>query len=155
MEEDNRIETIARGICVKDGMVLLCRGRRAGNLYFPGGHVEFGETGAYALEREVMEELGMESRAGAFLGCCEHRFVQEGSGEHAEVNLVYALDIPAADPHAKAVAREEWIDFEWIPAAGLAASAVEPAALRKVAIEWLADSAACAGRLVSTPSLRR
>lgn len=153
--EENRIETIARGICVKNGKVLLCRGKKAGNLYFPGGHIEFGETGAYALEREVMEELGMESRAVAFLGCCEHRFIQEGSGDHAEINLVYELDIPAADPMAGADAKEDWIDFEWMDAGDLAESAVEPAVLRQVALEWLAHSEDAAGRIVSTPSLAR
>ena len=51
--EERRIETIARGICVKGGSVLICKGLKAGNLYFPGGHIEFGETGRYALEREI------------------------------------------------------------------------------------------------------
>ena len=112
----NRIETIARGICVKGGKVLLCRGRKAGNLYFPGGHIEFGEKGATALEREVLEETGLASKAVAFLGVCEHRFVQNGSEDHAEINLVYALDIPDADPARPVEAKEGWIAFDWIDA---------------------------------------
>lgn len=153
--KEKHIETIARGICVKNGHVLLCKGRKAGNLYFPGGHIEFGETGAFALEREVMEELGLESKAGEFLGCCEHRFIQQGSGEHAEINLVYALDIPGADPSRQAVAKESWIAFEWMPLDELRDSAVEPAVLRNVAARWLEAKGIAAERLVSTPSLIR
>ena len=144
----NRIETIARGICVKGGKVLLCRGRKAGNLYFPGGHIEFGEKGATALEREVLEETGLASKAVAFLGVCEHRFIQNGSEDHAEINLVYALDIPDADPARPVEAKEGWIAFDWIDAGELADSAVEPAALRRVALQWLADSGAAASRIV-------
>lgn len=142
------IETIARGICAKGGKVLLCRGRKAGNLYFPGGHIEFGERGAEALEREVLEETGLVSRATAFLGVCEHRFVQNGCEDHAEINLVYALEIPDADPETPVAAREDWIAFDWIPASELASSAVEPAALRKVALDWLDASSAASGRIV-------
>lgn len=153
--EEKHVETIARGICEKDGMVLLCRGRKAGNLYFPGGHIEFGETGAYALEREILEETGLASRATAFLGCCEHGFVQEGSGEHAEINLVYAVDIPDAVAGAPVPAQESWIEFLWMPSAELAASAVEPAVLRDAALGWLHGARDGAPRLVSTASLRR
>lgn len=150
--EEHRIETISRGVCIKGGRVLVCKGRKAGNLYFPGGHIEFGETGRRALEREMLEECGLESKAGAFLGVAEHLFVQEGE-DHAEINLVYALDVPAADPETPPSACEGWIAFEWIPAAQLADSAVEPAALRRVVLDWMASQDAAAERVVSTAGM--
>ncbi len=143
------IETIARGICVKDGHVLICRNRKVGNLYFPGGHIEFGETGAEALVREVREEMGVDSAAREFLGCCEHRFDQRGR-PHAEINLVYALEISSLAPGAPAPSCEDWIEFEWMPADRLADSAVEPAALRRRALDWHARRAAAADRLATT-----
>ena len=103
------IETIARGVCVKDGMILLCRAKGGKTTYLPGGHIEFGETGRQALVREVKEELGIDSRTGRFLGVVENSFVQHGR-PHAEINLVYELDLPA---DADVAAREEWIEFEW------------------------------------------
>ena len=143
------IETIARGVCVKDGHVLVCRNRKGGNLYFPGGHIEFGETGAEALVREVREEMGVESSAREFLGCCEHRFDQHGK-PHAEINLVYALEIPSLAPDEAVPSQEDWIAFEWMPVGELAGSAVEPAVLRGRVLDWHARRAIAADRLATT-----
>ena len=140
------IETIARGICVKDGHILICRNRKVGNFYFPGGHIEFGETGAEALEREVREEMGVESTAREFLGCCEHRFDQHGK-PHAEINLIYVLDIPSVSPGGAVPSCEDWIAFDWMPVGELASSAVEPAALRCCVLDWHANRDAASDRL--------
>ena len=103
------IEIIARGVCVQDGKILLCRAKGGATTYLPGGHVEFGETGRQALVREVKEELGVEAETGAFLGVVENAFEQRGK-PHAEVNLVYELKVPAGtSPRAL----EDWIAFEW------------------------------------------
>ena len=104
------IETIARGVCVKDGKVLLCRAKGGKSTYLPGGHIEFGETGREALVREVKEELGIASSAGAFLGVVENAFLQHGK-PHAEINLVYEMKIDDADVKSQ----EDWIEFEWRP----------------------------------------
>ena len=144
------IETIARGICVKDGHVLVCRNRKVGNFYFPGGHIEFGETGAEALAREVREEMGLDSTAQEFLGCCEHRFDQHGK-PHAEINLVYALEIPSIAPGRTVPSCEDWIAFEWMPVKELASSAVEPAVLRDRVLGWHGARAVAADRLATTP----
>ncbi len=148
------IETIARGICIKDGHVLVCRNRKVGNLYFPGGHIEFGETGAEALEREVREEMGVASHACEFLGCCEHRFDQHGR-PHAEINLVHALEIPSLAPDRPVPSREDWIAFAWMPLADLPGSIVEPAVLRERAAGWYAARTVAADRLATTPASSR
>ena len=144
------IETIARGICVKDGHVLVCRNRKVGNFYFPGGHIEFGETGAEALVREVREEMGLDSTAKEFLGCCEHRFDQHGK-PHAEINLVYALEIPSITPGQKTPSCEDWIAFEWMSVEELASSSVEPAVLRNRVLGWHTGRDVAADRLATTP----
>ena len=70
------IEVIARGVCVRDGKILLCRAKGGATTYLPGGHVEFGETGREALVREVKEELGVDAGTGEFLGVVENSFQQ-------------------------------------------------------------------------------
>lgn len=102
------IEIIARGVCVSDGKILLCRAKEGTTTYLPGGHVEFGETGRQALVREMREETGLEVRTGAFLGVVENVFEQAGK-PHAEVNLVYALTLPTQDVSSK----EDWVAFLW------------------------------------------
>ena len=102
------IEVIARGVCVIDGKILLCKAKGGKTTYLPGGHIEFGETGRQALVREIKEELGLDSTTGAFLGVVENSFLQHGK-PHAEINLVYELSLAAREVEA----REDWIEFEW------------------------------------------
>ena len=103
------IETIARGVCFKEGKILLCRAKGGSTTYLPGGHIEFGETGRQALVREVKEELGLDAQTGKFLGVVENTFTQHGK-PHAEINLVYEMILPL---DADIAAREDWIAFEW------------------------------------------
>ena len=119
------IETIARGVCIRDGMLLLCRAKGGSTTYLPGGHIEFGETGRQALVREVKEELGVEASAGRFMGVVENSFMQHGK-PHAEVNLVYELALDAPEPRAL----EDWIEFEWRPLSDL--GDLLPEAFRKL-----------------------
>jgi len=117
------IETIARGVAVVEGEILLCRAKGGSSTYLPGGHIEFGETGREALVREVREEMGIEARAGAFLGVVENTFVQHGR-KHAEINLVYTL---VFDRKPEAVAKEDWIEFVWWPLSRLREANLLPA----------------------------
>ena len=104
------IETIARGVAIIDGEVLLCRAKGGKSSYLPGGHIEFGETAREALVREIREEMGVEATAGKFLGAVENSFMQHGK-PHAEINLVFELKF-AEKPAA--AAKEDWIEFEWV-----------------------------------------
>ena len=123
------IEIIARGVCVQDGKILLCKAKGGATTYLPGGHVEFGETGRQALVREVKEEMGVDAETGAFLGVVENAFQQHGN-PHAEINLVYELKLPVA---TAACAREDWIEFEWRDLAHL--DDLLPAAFRRLSAD--------------------
>ncbi len=103
------IETIARGIFIRDGKILLCRGKGSSSTYLPGGHIEFGETGRAALVREMKEEMGVDAKVGAFRGVVENSFMQKGK-PHSEINLVYDMSFDDAN-EARSI--EGWIDFVW------------------------------------------
>ena len=123
------IETIARGVAIADGKLLLCRARGGATSYLPGGHIEFGETGREALVREIREELGVEAKAGEFLGVVENSFMQHGR-PHAEINLVYELSF--ASPLPEPESAEDWISFEWRDLSDLDGAGLLPEAFRRL-----------------------
>lgn len=126
------IETIARGVCAADGKVLLCKAKGGSSTYLPGGHIEFGETAAEALVREMKEESGQDVEVGKLLGVLENSFLQHGE-KHCEINLVYEMSLaPRRDGADSAVdAIEPWIEFEWRDIGDLASANLLPTEISK------------------------
>ena len=137
MKKRGEIEVLARGVVVVNGQLLLCHSKGARNRYLPGGHVEFMERAADALEREVLEEMGLRAKAGRFLGAVEHTFTQRGRS-HCEVNLIFEMAVRGLAPDTPPPSREASIEFLWIPLSGLARSRIEPYVLLAKLPGWLA-----------------
>lgn len=93
------IELIARGVLIDRGRVLCCQNLKHGNYYLPGGHVEFAEPAAVALQREFIEECGLPVLVGPLLQVDEHSFATR-KREHHEINLVFLVE-----PNPSAAAR--------------------------------------------------
>ena len=112
---EKHIETIARGVCIVDGKVLLCLPKDRSYSYLPGGHIEFGETGREALVREMKEETGLDATAGDLLGVVESSFVQKGE-KHCEINLIYEMrvPVPVISSSGGVQSQEDWICFDWV-----------------------------------------
>jgi ADP-ribose pyrophosphatase YjhB (NUDIX family) len=57
------------GVYIQGNQILLVQHQKNGQEYWllPGGGVEFGETAAAALERELVEETGLQTRSGKLL----------------------------------------------------------------------------------------
>ena len=108
---EKHIETIARGVCVSNGKVLLCYPKDRSYSYLPGGHIEFGETGREALVREMKEETGLDATAGDLLGVVESSVVQKG-----EINLIYAMEVKVKGEGEQwnVSSCEDWICFDWV-----------------------------------------
>ena len=113
---EQHIETIARGVCILNGKVLLCLPKDRSYSYLPGGHIEFGETGREALVREMKEETGLDATAGDLLGVVESSFVQKGE-KHCEINLIYEMRLrdEGRGMRDEVQALEDWICFDWVP----------------------------------------
>ena len=127
----NHIETIARGVCIVDGKVLLCLPRDRRYSYLPGGHIEFGETGREALVREMKEETGLDVTAGKLLDVVESQFVQNGE-QHCEINLIFAMSLKAPlSTDVPPPAREDWICFDWCPCDKISAMNLLPPEMKR------------------------
>lgn len=136
---NKHIEILVRGVCVKQGQLLVCQSKGAPNTYLPGGHVEWNEQAVVALKREIMEELGVKAGVKEFLGSVEHTFIQKGE-RHCEINLVFAMSIPSLSPENLPEACEDWIRFKWIPLSALGRNHLEPWPLRKLIGGWMKDA---------------
>jgi mutator protein MutT len=120
-----RPEVCVGAVILDDDRVLLIRrghGPAAGNWSLPGGRVEFGETMAEALVREVQEETGLEVALGDYIGHIEIL----GDDWHYVVHDFYATafdteDVVAGDDAAEAA----WIDLHAVPEMPLSAGLAE------------------------------
>ena len=84
------------GIFIRDEKVLLVRENLRGFEFtkFPGGGLEFGEGLLEGLSREILEELGMESRILGHFYTTD--FFQRSAfrGNEQLLSVYYRLDIP-------------------------------------------------------------
>ncbi len=139
------IEILARGVCVKGGKVLLCRNRKHGTVYLPGGHVDWGEDSRKALLREWQEELGVLGQAGRFLGVVEQIY-DARNGRTCEISLVFEVRCGAISAKANPPSAEAHLAFEWVPLKDLPTSGLLPVALARNLSKWMSKPAAAATR---------
>ena len=133
------IETIARGFLVSPRGVLVCSPASRVNCYLPGGHIEFGETGATALARELCEELGVRITVHEFLGAGENAFEQKKGEIHHEINLYYRMTCATIARRATLTSLEQHINFAWLPVDAFEDANLLPISLHSLIPHWLRD----------------
>jgi 8-oxo-dGTP diphosphatase len=113
-----RPEVCVGAVAVDDGRILLIRrgrGPAAGSWSVPGGRVEWGETLAEAVLRELAEETGLEGVCDELIGWVE----RIGDGHHHVILDFRVTVLEADDPVAGDDAAEAaWVSLDDI--AGLA-----------------------------------
>jgi 8-oxo-dGTP diphosphatase len=126
----HHIEVIVRAALFRRGYVLLCRNLESGHSYLPGGHIEFGESAAAALARELREEADLVAHNLSLALISENSFEAQGR-KHHELNLVFHvehLDSEAED--RPVISREPTIAFEWVDLASIQDLDVRPPAVK-------------------------
>jgi len=144
-KKKKEIETLARGVCVKSGKVLLCRNRKHGNIYLPGGHVDWGEDSRTALVREWREELGVPCKARRFLGVVEQKY-KARNGPCCEISLLFEVRCASISAKKNPPSAEPHLAFEWVPMKDLKKSGLLPLALADHLAGWMAQPSAAASR---------
>lgn len=108
---------VAAAVILRGGRVLVARRARpaglAGKWEFPGGKLEPGETGASALEREIVEELDLRVEVGRSLGT-SHR-VPPGEGE-PDLRLTAYAACPVEIGSEPRLADGTHDDLRWVTA---------------------------------------
>ncbi len=125
-------ELLTRAVIIDNGRLLLCRARGKDHYYLPGGHVEFGESAAVALDRELQEELGVTLKKADFIGVTENIY-EQGATRHHEINLVFETTVQG--PIGESL--EDHISFAWKAVNELSETVIMPPQLKKLVGEWL------------------
>lgn len=94
-----RFQMRAVAIIQRDGYLLIHKATHENFWSLPGGRVEFGETAAETLEREVAEELGCTSRIGPLRFLVENFFAYNGEDCH-EIGWYYETELSSTFPFA-------------------------------------------------------
>lgn len=132
-KENQNIEIISRAFILVGNKVLLCKQVGEDYCFFPGGHVEFGESAKKALTREIQEELGTSVKNLSFIGAVDHAYADSSNRKHQEINLVFSGRIRKADFQS----REDHIEFVLKDLKSFAKEKVLPRTLRDAIVEWL------------------
>jgi 8-oxo-dGTP pyrophosphatase MutT (NUDIX family) len=96
MTQQKQIRAKALGVIQHEGRLLVFEGYdlvKDETFYRPlGGGIEFGETGAQAMVREIREEIGAEVANVRYLGLCENIFTYAGEIGH-EIVLLFEAEL--------------------------------------------------------------
>jgi len=125
-------ELCVRAIIQDDDRILICKRKDEDYYFFPGGHIDFGESAESALVRELKEELNISIKKLSFIGTVENILIQDNE-KHHEINLVFNVSVVKA----KDKSEEDHIDFFFFDKKRFLKEEVLPIALQKAVIEWL------------------
>ena len=133
----SHIHSIARGLLVRGGEIILCRVKNAEWFFLPGGHIEDGESARATLLRELHEEIGASDyKITSFIGVCENIFPLEDDVSQHEINIIFKVDVPQ---EVQMNTKEDHIEFVNISVNDLKNYKILPAALKDGVLEWLKD----------------
>ena len=134
MASKNFFEICARAIIIQNNKLSVCKNKAKNYYFFPGGHIEFGETAKQALKRELKEELDIKAENFIYLGTVENIYTEDKI-KHHEINLVFKVDAKKLS----SISREDHIDFDFVDAKNLKREKIYPLALKNALIKWLKD----------------
>jgi ADP-ribose pyrophosphatase YjhB (NUDIX family) len=112
-------------IIVEKGRVLLEKHAKDGREYWvlPGGGVDPGETLSCGLQRELLEEIGVETKAGDLVFACEA--IAPDASRHI-VQLAFLASITEGTPRVTGY-DQRVAEVAWIPVEDVAALEMYPA----------------------------
>lgn len=99
---------VVAGLIIRDGKLLIAKRpgdkHMGGRWEFPGGKIERGESPEQALERELNEELGIETEAGRIYHAVAHSYPEKDV-----LLLFYRCRLISGEPKPIEEADVRWI----------------------------------------------
>lgn len=139
MEENcfkNHFELCARGVIRNDDKILICWHKLHKYYFFPGGHVEFGESAEDALIRELKEELDIKVERVSFMGVVENIYRDKNDNDiHHEINFTFLIQAK----EAKDKSLENHIDFIWMDDTVFKKEEILPVSLKEAVLKQIND----------------
>lgn len=117
---------------MKGENILLVKQKTESNTFLPGGHIEPGEYAEQALKRELLEELGVTSYVGQFVGVLEHKFTDREGRNNEEINLIFEVTLNSADVESK----ENHLEFNWVKLEEIEEVNLLPSSLQTILPGW-------------------
>lgn len=118
MSQD-KIHVLARAALVRAGQLLVCKTLDLEkNFHFlPGGHVEHSENVHTTVQREMMEECGLDVTVQRFLGCLEYRFEPDHSSicHNHEYSFIFEVTAPSIKAGQILPQKEAHLEITWLP----------------------------------------
>lgn len=133
----------------ESGEVLFLRRARepgAGRLGLPGGFVDPGETVEAALQRELREEIGLETLTARFL-CSQPNDYDYRGVQYAVVDLFFVVH--SAEP-ARIIEAEEVAELVWRLPSAVHPEEIAFKSVRAAFVQYQADRALRSGPAVGT-----
>lgn len=131
IKSKNKTEILVRAVIQDGNKVLVCKKLNKRYFFFPGGHLEFGESAKDALARELKEELGVAVKKCSFIGGSEHTFVEDGI-KHHEINLAFDTSVKKINTKSQ----ENHLKFLLLDKNSLVKEKVLPLVLAQAIFRW-------------------
>jgi 8-oxo-dGTP pyrophosphatase MutT (NUDIX family) len=109
--ENYYFHILTRGIIIDDDYILVAKAKNANNTFLPGGHLEFNENLKISLEREIMEEIGLNCNIGEYIGCVEAQWI-ENNNINQEINHIFIVN--GINKKMGIKSKENHLELYWI-----------------------------------------
>lgn len=132
--KNKEFEICVRVVIQYQNKILVCFNVEKDYYFFPGGHIDFGESAEETLLREMKEELNLSLKKWVFIGTIENIYT-ENNQKHHEINLVFNAKVDKINTKS----RENHINFVLMNIDKFSQENVLPIALKKSVLKWLKD----------------